>query len=302
MRRSSDDPPPRWSACVAFAAAAGARCARPWCRVARRAKLWAMASPAGPDGYRDFSPAARPGVRDFYALNHAQQTVAFNRAKRAEYLPLRRRRMSVWEAIRYLGELVDASDPDLELPQLDHALQTAEALRADARPRWLVLTGFLHDLGKVLCLFGEPQWAVVGDTFPVGCAFSASIVYPELFAANPDAREPEYATELGIYSRGCGLDRVLLSWGHDEYLYHVLREHLPAEALAIVRYHSFYAGHRERAYDLLMNEEDRRLFEHVRDFNRYDLYSKVAVKPDFEKLRAYYEDLVAEWLPGELQW
>ena len=41
---------------------------------------------------------------------------------------------------------------------------------------WFVLVGLIHDLGKVLCLFGEPQWAVVGDTFPVGCAFSGFCV------------------------------------------------------------------------------------------------------------------------------
>ena len=40
----------------------------------------------------------------------------------------------------------------------------------------------MHDMGKVLCLFGEPQWAVVGDTFPVGCAHSDKIVYPEFSA------------------------------------------------------------------------------------------------------------------------
>ena len=252
--------------------------------------------------HRDFDDLARPGVRDFYALNHAHQTVAFVLQKRSEYLPLRRRRMGVWDALRYLGELVDDSDPDLELAQLDHALQTAEALRADGRPRWLVLTGFVHDLGKVLCLFGEPQWAVVGDTFPVGCAFSPSIVFPELFAANPDAHDPAYASRAGRYTPGCGLDDVLLSWGHDEYLYHVLQAHLSAEALGIVRYHSFYAGHRERAYEFLMTDADRRLFDHVRDFNRYDLYSKVETRPDFEALRPYYEDLVAEFLPDELQW
>lgn len=36
------------------------------------------------------------------------------------------------------------------------------------------------DLGKVLLhpSFGElPQWAVVGDTYPVGCAFDESIVH-----------------------------------------------------------------------------------------------------------------------------
>ncbi len=252
--------------------------------------------------HRDFDHLKRTGVRDFYALNHANQTVAKVESKRREYLPLRRRRMGVWDALRTLGELVDDSDPDLELSQIDHALQTAEALRADDRPRWLVLTGFVHDLGKVLCRFGEPQWAVVGDTFPVGCAFSDRIVFPELFAGNPDLERPAYASETGIYAPGQGLDRVLFSWGHDEYFYHVVREHLPAEALGIIRYHSFYAGHQERAYDFLMDDEDHRIFEHVRDFSRYDLYSKTPEKPDFEALRPYYEDLVAELLPDELQW
>jgi len=241
-------------------------------------------------------------VADLYRENHARQTLAFVLAKKAEYLPLRRRRMGVWEAAGYLGQLVDQSDPDLELPQIEHALQTGEALRRDGRPDWMVLAGFLHDLGKVLCLFGEPQWAVVGDTFPVGCAFSDKIVYAEFFSANPDREVPEYTSRTGIYREGCGLDAVHLSWGHDEYLYHVLRPYLSEEALAIVRWHSFYAAHREREYEFLMNASDRRLMGVVREFNPYDLYSKRPQRPDLDRLRPYYEDLVACFLPDTLQW
>ncbi len=263
-----------------------------------------MSAPPSKDraAFRDYAAGARPSVRELYRENHARQTLDFVRAKKAEYLPLSRRRMGVWDAIGYLDQIVDDSDPDLDLTQIQHSLQTAEALRADGRPRWMILTGFLHDLGKVLCLFGEPQWAVVGDTFPVGCAFSDRIVYPELFAANPDTRVPEYSTPLGIYAEGCGLDAVHLSWGHDEYLYHVLRPYLPEEALAIVRWHSFYAAHRERQYERLMNASDRRLMDVVRAFNPYDLYSKSPERPDLARLRACYEDLVAEFLPDTLQW
>src|SRR5262249_2922012 len=145
-------------------------------------------------------------------------------AKKAEYLPRRRARMGIWEALESLQQIVDDSDPDTDLPQIEHALQTAEAIRRDGHPRWLILTGLIHDLGKVLSLFGEPQWAVVGDTFPVGCAYSDAIVFPEFFAANPDAAVPQYQTRCGIYEEGCGFDQVHLSWGHDEYLYHVVRE------------------------------------------------------------------------------
>lgn len=252
--------------------------------------------------FRDYAAEARACVKELYRLNHTQQTLDFVKGKHAEYLPLRRRRMGVWEAMAALNDLVDDSDPDLDTPQIVHALQTAEALRADAQPRWLILTGLIHDLGKVLCLFGEPQWAVVGDTFPVGCAFAPEIVYHELFAANPDLHRPERQTRNGVYREAIGLDRVYLSWGHDEYLYHVVKDYLPAEAAYVIRYHSFYPLHRGGAYTWLMNEQDRTLLPWVQRFNPYDLYSKSVVAPDAELLRPYYEDLVGEFLPAELQW
>ena len=59
-----------------------------------------------------------------------------------------------------MNTLVDDSDPDIDLSQSDHIFQTAEAIRADGHPDWFVLTGLMHDVGKILCLFGEPQWAV----------------------------------------------------------------------------------------------------------------------------------------------
>jgi inositol oxygenase len=254
------------------------------------------------DRFRDFAAEARSSVKEFYRLNHTRQTFEFVRAKEAEYLPLRRQRMGIWEAVAYLQQVVDDSDPDLDLPQLEHALQTAEALRRAGQPRWLILAGFIHDLGKVLCLFGEPQWAVVGDTFPVGCAFAPEIVFHELFAANPDSANPRYGTRTGIYAAHCGLDEVHMSWGHDEYLYHVVKSYLPEEAGYIIRYHSFYPAHREGSYGWLLNERDHALMQRVRAFNPYDLYSKSAERPDWLALRPFYEDLVTEFLPPILQW
>ncbi|MCS7025176.1 MAG: inositol oxygenase [Bryobacteraceae bacterium] len=243
-----------------------------------------------------------PGVRELYRQNHMRQTRDFVLAKKAEYTRLNKAKMSVWEAMAALDTLVDDSDPDTDLSQTEHNFQTAEAARRDGRPRWFILAGLLHDLGKVLCLFGEPQWAVVGDTFPVGCAWSEKIVFHEFFAENPDRNVPQYQTKLGVYSEGCGLDRVDLSWGHDEYLYHVLKPYLPEEALAIIRYHSFYPCHREGEYTYLMNDRDRELFYWVREFNQYDLYSKSDDRPDLTSLRPFYEDLVKEYLPAKLDW
>lgn len=254
------------------------------------------------DEFRNYKADANPGVTEFYRLNHQFQTLDFVRAKKAEFTTLQRRKMGVWEALDFLNTLVDDSDPDTDLSQIEHLLQTSEAIRKDGHPRWFVLAGLMHDLGKVLCLFGEPQWAVVGDTFPVGCAWSDQVVFPEFFAANPDALVPELQTRYGIYSANCGLDNVNLSWGHDEYIYTVLKDYLPEPALYMLRYHSFYAAHRHGAYDYLMTDHDRKMFGWVKKFNPYDLYSKGRERPKLSEIKPYYEGLIGEYLPAELRW
>jgi inositol oxygenase len=252
--------------------------------------------------FRNYAAEPTGYVERFYRANHANQTLAFVKQKKAEYLTLDRKRMTVWEMLEFLNDIVDESDPDTTFTQIDHALQTAEAARKANQPRWMIATGLIHDLGKVLCKFGEPQWAVVGDTNPVGCRFSPKIVWAEFFALNPDSADPVLSTQMGIYDRNCGLQNVHMSWGHDEYLYHVIKDRLPIEAQYMIRYHSFYAWHREGEYDYLCNDEDRRMLKWVRAFNRYDLYSKDDARPDFEQRRPYYEDLVAEFFPEPLNW
>jgi hypothetical protein len=49
------------------------------------------------------------------------------------------------------------------LSQIEHLLQTAEAIRRDGKPEWMQVAGLVHDLGKLLFLFdSEGQWDVVG--------------------------------------------------------------------------------------------------------------------------------------------
>lgn len=247
--------------------------------------------------YRNYDSPERDTVREFYRMNHTYQTYDFVMEKRQDFLQFNREEMPIWDAMEFLNTLVDDSDPDTDLDQLQHLLQTAEAIRADGHPDWFILTGFIHDMGKVLCLFGEPQWAVVGDTFPVGCKFSDKIVYPEFFDANPDNHDERYNTKFGIYEPKCGLRNVQMSWGHDEYLFQIMQDYLPEEALYMIRYHSFYSQHREHAYDHLMTDHDRKMFTWVDKFNPYDLYSKSPKPPVISELKPYYEDLIAKYLP-----
>jgi inositol oxygenase len=255
-----------------------------------------------PEEFRDHYSDVRPSVKEFYRLNHTYQTREFVLAKKREFTSRQRTQMGIWEAMEYLNTLVDDSDPDTDLPQIEHLLQTAESCRRDGQPRWFILTGLVHDLGKILCLWGEPQWAVVGDTFPVGCAYSPKIVFPEHFAANPDSTVPEYQTRLGIYEEHCGLDKVDISWGHDEYMYHVTKDYLPEEARYMVRYHSFYPAHQDGEYEYLMNDRDKSMFKWVREFQNYDLYSKSEERPNLQELRPYYEQLIGEYFPSQVAW
>jgi len=260
-----------------------------------------IATSKSTDEYRNYDDPSRDTVKEFYRLNHTHQTYSFVQAKRDNFLKFDKKNMPVWDAFQFLNQLVDDSDPDTDLDQFQHLLQTAEAIRRDGHPDWMVLVGLMHDMGKVLCLFGEPQWAVVGDTFPVGCPYSSKIVYPEFFQNNPDFSNPDYQNQYGVYEKGCGLRNVTMSWGHDEYVYQMLKDRLPDEGLYMLRYHSFYAWHREGEYDYLLDDHDRKMLKWVKLFNPYDLYSKNPEPPDWNKLRPYYEELVAKYLPASLK-
>jgi len=261
--------------------------------------------------FRDYEKESerRAGVQEFYRIHHINQTYEYVLSKREQYGKLDKTVMSMWECCELLNGFVDESDPDLDEPQIEHLLQTAEAIRKDyPNEDWLHLTGLIHDLGKVLLHpnFGEePQWAVVGDTYPLGCAFNESIVHYEYFKENPDFYNPKYNTKYGVYSEKCGLENIILSWGHDEYMYLVAKMNkttLPPAALFIIRFHSFYSLHHAGAYTHLMNDEDKEMLEWLKIFNKYDLYSKNKVKVDVEEVKPYYQSLIKKYFPPKLRW
>ncbi|KAG1367846.1 Inositol oxygenase 4 [Cocos nucifera] len=231
--------------------------------------------------FRDYEKESerKATVEDFYRTNHVNQTYELAKRKKEEYGKLNKAVMSIWECIELLNEYVDESDPDLDVPQIQHLLQSAEAIRHDYPDEdWLHLTALIH-----------------GDTFPLGCAFDESIVHHQYFKDNPDYDNPLFRTRLGIYTENCGLDSVTMSWGHDEYMYLVMKENgtsLPPAAFFIVRFHSFYPLHRAGAYTYLMNDEDKDMLKWLHVFNKYDLYSKSKVRIDVEEVKPYYLSLI----------
>jgi len=77
---------------------------------------------------------------------------------------------------------------------------------------------------------------------------------------------------------------------------------LPEPAQYMLRYHSFYPAHHHGAYRHLMNQHDVEMWEWVRKFNPYDLYSKGRERPNLTEIKPYYDDLVSEYFPGQIDW
>lgn len=218
--------------------------------------------------------------------------------------------------------LQDASDPDLELPNKVHLLQTAEGIRKAGHPDWLVLVGLLHDMGKIMFLWGNgddgqdgldpkgKQWALGGDTFVVGCQIpDDAVVFPQFNTLNPDMHDERYNTPCGMYEPHCGLDKLCWAWGHDEYMYRMLVANnapIPREGLDMIRYHSAYPMHDKGAYSHLLKPEDVERLEWVRLFNRFDLYTKNGdndVRKEMDVLWPYYLELLEKFgLGGKLKW
>jgi len=313
-----------------------------------------MAAPASPaseppaafrkyaeEGAEEGADAPRADtVRTHYRLMRANQNFEFVKAMEQRWLPLDKTQLTVRECFEHLKSYVDTSDPDTDLPNMVHMIQTAEAMRAAGEPDWMVLMGLVHDLGKAMCLLpfssdaaappptsaeraavGQlgtaegPQFALGGDTWIVGAPIPQTAVFPEFNALCADSKVDEFSRgETGRYRAGVGMmsDELHFAFGHDEYIYRAVRKHqnetapaaerLPEEAFAILRLHSCYPWHSGGSYRAFHGPDDERLLKAVQRFQRYDLYTKHGAKPDVEALWPYYQSLVDRFLPGKMWW
>jgi inositol oxygenase len=236
-----------------------------------------------------------------YVRHHRDQTMAKVLELRTKYAARQLGRATVWDRLMALRSINDESDARLQgMTQLGHALQTANSLvDAGLEEDWII-TGLVHDVGKILIEHGEPQEFVVGDTFPIGCRYSPTIIRYEYLQLNPDWNNPDYQSPTGIYDAGCGLDNVVLSYGHDEYMYQIMKDRLPRAFAWTIRYHSFQSIAGD--YLPLFSEEDRRLREsHMKVFARHDVYTKDPQRVVDARLPEY-EALIKRRFPDPIDW
>lgn len=169
----------------------------------------------------------------------------------------------VWDMIEKLGMCVDTSDNSLMLSsQFLHVQQILEAMERDGiEDKDLLLVALIHDIGKVMLLAGEAPEHVVGYIKPMN--------------------RPE---------RGAGLENVMFQFGHDEFAWSRLKDHVPEHIAWTIRYHSAMAP----TIEPYCNERERGFLKGcLEKFQPYDLgrksYSHMP-KVNMAKYRALIED------------
>jgi inositol oxygenase len=255
-------------------------------------------------------------IHNTYKLQRQNINYEFNKYLKNKYCKTSYK-TNFWSLFTLLDKITDLSDPDTQLPNSIHALQTAEAIRSTNKyPDWFILCGLIHDMGKILFINGSDedgtskntQWSLVGDTFITGCDIPDNIVLSEYNKFNKDHRDHTYHTDHkknNSYKNNCGLDNCEVSFGHDEYMYYLLKANnhkMPLEAEYIIRYHSLYLYHSSESYDYLLNEQDMKMKSVIKEFNKFDLYSKNDTLPIrwTIELKKYYSDLVKKYISDDL--
>jgi len=199
---------------------------------------------------RDYINAPEP-VKELYRNQRLNQSASFTQKSIDKYCKFTNKN-TFWELFN-MADIKDISDPDIDLENYYHFYQTAEGIRKDGHPEWFQLVGLIHDMGKILYRKGckkdgttlDTMWGIVGDTFIVGHQIPDSVIYNDYNNLNGD--HIRYLDDkYGMYKDSIGLNNILCSFGHDEYLYRLLKYNnidLPEEAYYMIRFHSLYLWH-----------------------------------------------------------
>jgi len=198
---------------------------------------------------------------------HLEQTTEMIAALDRKYETPVLGRVRVWSLIERLAQCIDPSDSTLYcVSQLVHAFQVVDGMERDGiQDKDLLITGLIHDLGKILLLTGEAPENVVCINTPVG-----------------------------HYEEGVGLANCVFQWNHDRFIYSRFKDVVPDHIAWLLRYHSIYVPACER----LMDEQDRMYTQrYLRVFEKHDKGTKSIYhlpKNGTEKYRALIEDTFPE--------
>lgn len=90
-----------------------------------------LAKEALNNGFLDYNNIENPRMTEielFYYNNHVNMTVDYVLNQKKTICKLEKTKMTMWDALMLLKDIVDDSDPDTSSNQLVHAIQTAEVI------------------------------------------------------------------------------------------------------------------------------------------------------------------------------
>lgn len=292
------------------------------------ARSFEGAASLGSDGELTTAAERHPDERHHRCLLDDEETVLLSRARQTvDFVDKQRRNYLAGQAYSSPGgdprPCVSARDAlellsRVRLPSGATARDagfTCCALARSLRPRDrpMHLAALVHGLGLLSVLedFGGcPDWAALGETFPVGCKFSEDISFSQYFCSNPDRRKRVFNRPLGCYRKGCGLGSVKMSWGPSEYLHTVLTllngTRLDQRTLFLIRHQKFYSLETSRHYRDLLSAEDAAMADDLWLFQRCTREASSAAGRNGAAEDAshveYCEGLLEEFLPNPLEW
>ncbi|MBP9680805.1 MAG: hypothetical protein KBD76_05335 [Bacteriovorax sp.] len=173
---------------------------------------------------------------------------------------------TIYECLEMLALVVDPSDTELfTTNQLIHSLQVAEMMEKDGLSNEWIIIGLVHDLGKILLLTNELAENVVG---------------PNIYLSKKNEQP--------------GLDNLILSWNHDEYIYMKIGHLFRSEMSNLLRYHSLRY---ENCLELMSAENIKWVNDYLLKFRYYDLTSKSVYYYPKKSLKDY-RDLIDAYFPS----
>ncbi|APC97712.1 inositol oxygenase family protein [Francisella frigiditurris] len=93
-------------------------------------------------------------VERTYREMHTNQSLDYVKRMKDKYFKLSLGKMDVYEVFKLLENVHDESDPDNDLPQIEHAYQTAEAVQN----KFLENTTEIRDNALIKSLFRDHEW------------------------------------------------------------------------------------------------------------------------------------------------
>jgi len=130
-----------------------------------------LAKEAFNNGFLDYGNTENPRnseIELFYYNNHTNMTVDYVLNQRKTICKLEKAKMTLWDALMLLNDIIDDSDPDTSATQLIHAIQTAEVCIISYHNSLFVINLFNRDVESYIPI-------------RIGCIWLASFMIVENF-------------------------------------------------------------------------------------------------------------------------